>query len=590
MTAEVLVERNVMAPMRDGVRLATDIYRPNDDQQYPVLVHRIPYDKSVAQNIGSQMVNPVVAAEHGYAVVVQDCRGCFQSEGIMTLYGDEHDDGYDTVEWAAAQPWSNGRVGIYGSSYMGVTTLQAVASAPPHLEAAMAYLTAANLYDGWVYSGGALELSFNLGYTQGRAMPAMMRMGVDADRQRELRRQMSEGARDRMAFLRTMPLSEAPVLRERDILPYWHDFIDHDTYDDFWKNLDVAGRADEITVPVMHIAGWYDQFLKGHLGLNLALQEHPDERVRDTHRFVIGPWDHNSYMGYNLSRAGDRDFGGRALSGVAVVSDILLQWFDHWLKDEDTPLMSRPRARYFLMGDENVWCETDTWPPPNTPTSWYLHSGGHANTRFGDGALATEPPGSEIPDSYSYDPEDPVPTIGGRVFATVTGPGGVRDQAEVETRDDVLVYTSPRLLEPLTIAGNITVDLWIASSAPDTDFTGKLVDVEPGGYCAVVADGILRARFRNSFEEAEFLEPGQPTKLTIDLWDVAYTFKQGHALRLEISSSNFPRFSRNANSTVRPEFAGPEDVRVAVQQVFHDAERPSRITLPVLKDATGGAG
>ncbi|MBH76616.1 MAG: X-Pro dipeptidyl-peptidase [Dehalococcoidia bacterium] len=583
MAVDILVERNVMAPMRDGVCLAADIYRPNDNAQYPVLVHRIPYDKSVPQNVGSQMVNPIVAAEQGYVVVVQDCRGCFQSEGIMTLYGDEQEDGYDTIEWAAAQPWSNGKVGIYGSSYMGVTTLQAVAAAPPHLEAAMAYLTAANLYDGWVYSGGALELGFNLGYTQGRAIPAMTRLGIDPERQRKLRSEMAESARDRNAFLRTLPLSEAPVLRESDILPYWQDFIEHDTYDDYWKELDVARHANEITVPVMHIAGWYDQFLKGHLDLNLALQKHPDERVRNTHRFIIGPWDHNSYMGYNLSRAGDRDFGGSALSGVAVVSDILLQWFDHWLKGEDTSLMSRPRARYFLMGEENKWRETETWPPTSTPTPWYLHSGGHANTRFGDGALSTEQPVLEVADSYRYDPEDPVPTIGGRTFATITGPGGVRDQSEVETRDDVLVYTSPHLLEPLTIAGNITVELWIASSAPDTDFTAKLVDVEPGGYCAVIADGILRARFRNSFEEPEFLKPGESTHLIIDLWDVAYTFRQGHSLRLEISSSNFPRFSRNANSKIRPEFAGPSDLRVAVQQVFHDPSRPSHINLPIVE-------
>ncbi len=590
MPAQLLVERNVMAPMRDGVRLAADIYRPNDDAQHPVLVHRIPYDKSIAQNVGSQMINPVVAAEHGYAVVVQDCRGCFESEGVMTLYSDEGPDGYDTIEWAAAQPWSNGKVGIYGSSYMGVTCLQAAVAAPPHLQAAMAYLTAANLYQGWVYSGGALELGFNLGYTQGRAMPAMARLGVDPERQRELRRQLAECARDRVAFLGTLPLSEAPVLREQDILPYWHEFIDHDTYDGYWKKLDAAARADEIQVPVMHLAGWYDQFLKGHLDLNLSLQQHPDARVRESHRFIVGPWDHNSYMGYNLSRAGDRDFGSRALSGVVVVSDLLLQWFDHWLKGEDTPLMSQPRARYFLMGDENVWREADTWPPPSSPGQYYLHSGGHANSRFGDGVLSTEPPAAELPDSYSYDPEDPVPTIGGRTFATITGSGGVRDQSELEARDDVLVYTSARLLKPLTIAGNVTVDLWIASSAPDTDFTGKLVDVEPGGYCAVVADGILRARFRNSFEEPEFLEPGEVARLTIDLWDVAYTFRQGHALRLEVSSSNFPRFSRNANSTVRPEFAGPDDLRVAVQQVFHDSRRPSHLTLPAVEVPRTGGG
>ena len=585
MAAELLVERNVMTPMRDGVRLAADVYRPNDDRAHPVLVHRIPYDKSIAQNTGSQMVNPVVAAEHGYAVVVQDCRGCFASEGVMTLYADEGPDGYDTIEWAAGQPWSNGKVGIYGSSYMGVTCLQAAVAAPPHLEAALAYLTATNLYQGWVYSGGALELAFNLGYTQVRAFEAMARLEIDPERRRELGRQLAECAGDRSAFLRTLPLSEAPVLRERDILPYWHEFLDHDLYDDYWKELDVAGRADEIQVPLMHIAGWYDQFLKGHLDLNLSLQQHPDDRVRESHRFIIGPWDHNSYMGYNLSVAGDRDFGPRALSGVALVSDLLLQWFDHWLKGEDTALVSQPRARYFLMGDENEWREADTWPPPSSAERYYLHSGGHANSRFGDGALSAELPATELPDSYSYDPEDPVPTIGGRTFATVTGPGGVRDQSELETRDDVLVYTSARLLEPLTIAGNISVHLWIASSAPDTDFTGKLVDVEPGGYCAVVADGILRARFRKSFEEPEFLDPGAVAELTIDLWDVAYTFQEGHSLRLEVSSSNFPRFSRNANSTVRPEFAGPSDLRVAVQRVFHDAERPSHLTLPVVEQA-----
>lgn len=581
MAARLLVERDVMAPMRDGVRLAADVYRPDDGERHPVLVHRIPYDKSIAQNVGSQMVNPIVAAAHGYAVVVQDCRGCFRSEGVMTLYADEGPDGYDTVEWAAAQPWSNGRVGIYGSSYMGVTCLQAAVAAPPHLEAAMAYLTAANLYQGWVYSGGALELGFNLGYTQGRAAPAMQRLGVDPDRQRELRRQLAACARDRAAFLRTLPLSEAPVLRERDILPYWHEFIDHDTYDDYWKRLDAAARAHEITVPVMHLAGWYDQFLQGHLDLNRALQRHPDARVRENHRFIVGPWDHNSYMGYNLSRAGDRDFGPRALSGVALVSDLLLQWFDHWLRDEDTPLISRPRVRYFLMGEENEWRDADAWPPAGAPASWYLHGGGHANSRFGDGTLSPDSPGAEPPDGYRYDPRDPVPTVGGRTFATVTGPGGVRDQAEVETRDDVLVYTSAPLLEPLTIAGNVSVELWIASSAPDTDFTGKLVDVEPGGYCAIVADGILRARFRHSFEAPEFLTPGEAAILTVDLWDVAYTFRRGHALRLEISSSSFPRFSRNANSAVRPEFAGPDDLRVAVQRVFHDSRRPSRLILPV---------
>jgi len=236
-----------------------------------------------------------------------------------------------------------------------------------------------------------------------------------------------------------------------------------------------------------------------------------------------------------------------------------------------------------LMGD-NVWRDTDAWPPPHAPTHYYLHSSGQANTRFGNGALLSELPSNQPADSYPYDPENPVPTVGGRTYRSVSGPGGVQDQAGVEERSDVLVYTSPRLLDPLTIAGPVTVALWVASSAPDTDFTGKLVDVEPGGYCAVVADGIIRARYRNSMEKPEWLTPGEITPLTVDLWDVAYTFRRGHSLRLEISSSNFPRFSRNANSTVSPEEACASDFSIAVQQVFHDAGHPSHITLCV---ATG---
>jgi len=581
MNKQLIVERDVMVSMRDDINLATDIYRPDDNEEHPVLVHRIPYNKSVAHYIGSQMVNPIVAAERGYVVVVQDCRGCFVSEGIMEPYTQEADDGYDCVEWAASQPWSNGNVGIYGSSYMGITCLQTAIAAPPHLKAVMAYLTGTNFYQGWMYSGGALELGFNMGYTQGKARQAIPRLNLTPERRAYLLEELRNSGADREALSRFLPLSEAPVLKESDVLPYWKEYLEHANYDDYWRKLDVVARVSDIKAPVFHIAGWYDQFLKGHLDLNLALQQHPDKSIRDTHRFIVGPWDHNSYEGHRLTRAGDRDFGLKALSGVMAVDRLLFDWFDYWLKGEKTPLMEQPRTRYFSMPVENEWVECESWPPASNSLTYYLHSEGSANSRFGDGKLTNLPPGPEPKDTFVYDPHDPVPTVGGRTFSLAAGGSGVQDQSDVEERNDVLVFTSDVLGESLHIAGNITAEMWITSSAPDTDFTAKLIDVSEDGYCAVVADGILRARFRNSYETPEFLVPEKPTLITIDLWDTAYTFEAGNLIRLEISSSSFPRFSRNANSTVQPEFAREEDFVSATQGVLHNEEHPSKLIFPV---------
>lgn len=581
----LVVDRDVMVPMRDGVCLATDVYRPDDLEEHPVLVHRIPYGKSIAHYVGSQMVNPILAAEHGYVVVIQDCRGSGASEGLMTPYAQEAYDGYDCIEWAAIRPWSDGNVGIYGSSYMGVTCLQAVVASPPHLRAAMSYLTAGNLYQGWLYSGGALEVGFNMGYTQGMARRAIPRLSLDPERAERLQSELRESVKNRRELVSYLPLGEAPVLREKDVVPYWQEYLDHPNYDDYWRELDVAYRANEMSVPLMQIAGWYDQFLKGHLDLNQALKNHPDSVVRDSHRFVIGPWDHNSYEGHRLSAAGEREFGPEATSGAMAIGQLLLQWFDYWLRGIDVPLMSEPRVRYFTMaGEKQGWRYAESWPPVTDLVEFFLHSEGSANSRYGDGVLDQEPQGDEKTDRYIYDPRDPVPTSGGRTFGGAGGGSGVVDQSTVEERDDVLVYSSCALEEELSIAGNVILEIWISSSAPDTDFTAKLVDVEPSGYCAIVCDGILRARFRNSFEFPEFLTPGEPTKISIDLWDTAYTFARGHRLRLEVSSSNFPRFSRNANSIVQPERAAPTDLRVADQIVFHDSDHSSRLVLPVLRD------
>jgi putative CocE/NonD family hydrolase len=572
MSLSMRVERDVMVAMRDGVRLATDIYRPDDTASHPVLVQRTPYSKSNAWFVGGLIFNPLDAVEREYVVLVQDTRGRFKSEGVWEPFVHEAADGFDTVEWAAAQPWSNGNIGIYGSSYMGVTAVQAAIAAPPHLKAAMAYVTGSNYQNGWTYSGGAFELGFNIWWTTFLGWDTLSRLNISDAKRQAMMAQLAAAAADPWTAVSHLPLSELPAF-QGGVAPYWQDWLQHPVYDEYWARIDAAAQADAIQAPLLQIAAWYDNFLRGQLDLYARLQG------REHHRIVIGPWDHEAYLSLRTSSSGQRDFGPGALGGPALAADLAFQWFDHWLNGKETPLLATPRVRYFVMG-ENTWREANTWPPATTPVRYYLHSGGRANTRHGDGTLTLDPPATEPWDSYRYDPANPVPSAGGRTLHPPFGPGGVQNQAEVEEREDVLVYTTALLTTPLTITGPVSVTLFATSSAQDTDFTAKLVDVEPSGYCANIAEGIIRARYRKGGVE-ELLKPGQVTEFTIDLWDVAHTFLPGHRIRLEISSSNFPRFNRNLNSAVRPELASSSEQQVAVQQICHDAQHPSHLLLPV---------
>lgn len=604
MSRAITVERDVMVPMRDGVRLATDIYRPTDsceneardaargaaqgNTRHPVLVHRTPYNKSDAWVVGGLMLNPLLAAERGYVVLVQDTRGRFASEGEWQPFHCEGNDGYDSVEWAAAQPWSNGNVGIYGSSYNGVTTLQTAVASPPHLKACVAYMTGANYHAGWAYSGGAFELGFNFWWALNLAWDRALRLPEAARLQAFAK--LMRAAKDPWQAVRELPLwdntalcSDAGAAGEH--APFWREWLDHPCYDEFWRSVDVAARCAEIQVPLLHIGGWYDGFLQGHLDLNESLKKHPRAEVRDTHQLVLGPWDHITYMSIRPTAAGEREFGPEAVAGPAGVSEIVLGFFEPYLRGA-VPAASLPapaRVRYFSMG-ENQWREAASWPPPHTKESFFLHSQGRANTRAGDGVLDRKSPTQEPADHYVYDPNDPVPTRGGRSLAPIFGSPGVLDQREVEMRDDVLVYSSEVLHEALRIAGPVSLELWISSDAPDTDFTAKLVDVEPSGYCAPVAEGILRARYRNGMDREAWLCVGEIVPLAISLLDVAYVFKPGHRLRLEVSSSNFPKFDCNPNAKVEIARASVSDRRKAKQSVHHDAAHPSRLILPVVRE------
>jgi hypothetical protein len=574
----ILVEKDVMVPMRDSVQLATDIYRQDDGKKHPVLVIRSPYDKDDWGMIHNFVCSPYVAAEHGYAVLVQHSRGRFKSEG--TWYGsvDEGKDTYDAVEWAAIQPWSDGNVGMYGWCGVGYAPFRGAVEQPPHLKAVFSYVSSANWHNGWLYTMGAFELWFTHFWADFLNADPNHHVVPTADQSKATSSAdalaISRGGGPNLEAYKHLPVKDIPAVAD---IPYWKDWVSHPSYDEYWKKIDAAAQADRIKIPVLDAGGWYDQCLLDLIDLNSAMSERGGKGAYDQSRLLIGPWDHSAYYNGLSTYAGERNFG--TPTGPAALAPIMFQWFDHWLKGKEATFLAEGnKVRYFQMG-ENVWKEVPDWPPKHTKTRYYLHSEGRANSRMGNGGLSTGAPAIEPSDSYVYDPFDPVISFGGQSMAA---PQGVHNQAEHELRQDILVYTTPRLAEPVAIAGPVSVTLFASSSAEDTDFVVKLIDVEPDGYCANISDGIVRARYRNSKEKEEFLTPGEITKFEIELYDTAHTFLPNHCVRLEITSSNFPRFDRNLNSRVTPAFGTKEDAQKAVQQIFHSAKFQSSLNLPIV--------
>lgn len=574
--ASVLVDRDVMVEMRDGTALATDVYRPVGDGRHPVLLQRTPYGKSNARLVGDLMFNPLSAVERGYAVVVQDARGRFGSRGCFEPYKNEFDDGYDAVEWAASQPWSSGRIGVYGSSFVGLLALHAAVAAPPHLEAVLTCFTGANLHRGWAHSGGALELGFSLRLARVLAADTLARALVPAVELHRLEQEQARLLLQPLDTARQLPLDALPAFQLPE-LRFWRDWLQHPAYDDYWASRDGLARIDALRVPLLHVTGWYDIFLRGHLDLHERLGKHPDERVRHEHRLIVGPWDHSAYMSLRPSASGEIEFGPDARNGTALIENLAYRWFGRWLRGDEQPPQA-DSVRYFDVGTRR-WHADECWPPNGLEVRLYLSSDGRANTRSGDGRLIWEPPVADPPDQFVYDPDDPVPTVGGRIMQVEFGPGGIQDQASVEDRPDILVYTTQQLGTALTVAGPVHARLTISTDAADTDFTAKLVDVGPSGYCAIIADGIARLRYQDSDATEAFHDPGDIRPVTIDLVHIAYTFAPTHRIRLEVSSSNFPRFDRNLNSRVTPAVGSAADLVVATQTVWHDRMRPSYLAL-----------
>jgi putative CocE/NonD family hydrolase len=573
----IIVDKDIDIQMRDGTVLKGDLYRPDTPDKLPVLLNRTPYNKSMPA-ISLMTLDPFRAAAAGYNVLFQDCRGRFASQGTFTCFEDEARDGYDTIEWAARQPWSSSKIGTFGPSYMGVTQWLAATETPPSLKAMAPSITASDYHDGWTYQGGAFALFFNLSWTMVALAPdRLMRERTSNPGASSELGQVLGGIDEMRKYLEVLPLSEMPLFRGG--APYFYDWLQHPSDDAYWRKINIEDRHGRIDVPALNIGGWYDIFQRGTIRNFAGMGAHGgSESARRNQRLVMGPWNHAVPL---VNLVGEVDFGFRSGAVSADLDGVQLRFFDRWLKGADNGVERDAPIRLFVMGI-NEWRDEKDWPIPGTEwRRYYLHSRGRANSAYGDGALAADEPGIEPPDSFMYNPLDPVPTRGGGLCCyPAASPGGAFDQSQVEHRADVLVYSTEPLAEDLEVTGPITLKLYASSSAPDTDFTAKLVDVQPCGFARNLTDGIIRARYRESQQTASMLTPGKVYEYTIDMWSTANVFKAGHRIRLEVSSSNFPRFDRNPN-TGHDLFADAE-TRPALQSVMHQRGAASHLVLPVI--------
>ena len=586
---KVTTEENVPMKTRDGITLYADVVRPDSDERFPALLSRTPYGKK-----GSADPNGLNAsyAQYGYVFITQDCRGRFESEGEYDTIFQEAADGYDAVEWAARLPGSNGRVGTTGQSYLGLTQYLIACNdpMPPSLQCMAPVSASADYHASWIYqTGGVSKWGWMVPYAIFKGLDTLKRQG-----RRDLMEKMKEYVEGgELAGVRTTrwglnaftPLTDEwyrhlPIKDWGELLketaPYMADHIAHADDGEYWYRANVNRFAETISTPMLHVTSWYDTFAEGGPAAYQSITRKSQfEVARAGQRLIIGPWGHLLPYTTPTSRgAGDIDFGPNALIDLSAT---LLRWFDYWLKDVDNGIMDEPPVSIFTLG-ENRWQQLSDWPPPNIrQVRYFLHSDGGANTLNGNGSLSTVPPGQEQADGYVYDPDNPTPSLGGN---NLTVDMGVQDQRPVEERRDVLVYTSAPLTQVLEITGPVSVTLWAASSAVDTDFTAKLVDVHPDGYAQNLLNGIIRARYRDSATTPELMEANKPYQFAIDLWATSNVFLPGHRLRLEISSSHFPEFDRNLN-TGEPFGEGTQGV-AAQQTVFHQEDRASFVLLPVI--------
>jgi putative CocE/NonD family hydrolase len=554
----VEVRRDVKIAMRDGVELSANVFLPKAKGKYPVILLRTPYGKGNVEEEGPGHYY----ASQGYVYIVQDCRGTGQSKGQWEPVVNEKQDGLDTHKWVLEQGWCNGKLGTLGGSYLGYTQW---ITAPYVSESVKAMFTVVPLIE-WYYNcsyiGGAFQLQTMMGWGSGMVRPTEGEgAGVDWENW------------DWEKAYRKLPLCRWDENIGFEV-KWMRDWVGHPSYDEYWAKASMTDSLEDFRVPNITISGWYDLFVKQALDYVPAVREKAkSEKVRRHNYVIVGPWGH----GIN-SVVGKLDYGKEA---EIDMDEIQLKWFDHWLKGEETGIEEWPAFRIFVMG-HNEWRDEEEWPLARTQyTPYYFHSSGKANSSIGDGKLSEEKPSDELPDMYVYDPDNPVPTHGG---CLLFGEAGALDQSEIEKRKDILVFTSEELKEELEVTGPVKVVLYASSTARDTDFTAKLCDIHPDGRSFNLCDGIIRTRYRESAVSPTLIKGGEIYRYEIDLWATSNVFLAGHRIRVEMSSSNFPRFDRNPNTGHA--FGADEEVRKATQVIYHDAERTSHIVLPVIRKKT----
>lgn len=553
---------HVRVPMRDGVRLDTNVFHPTGSQRYPVILLRTPYGKGDDLPNGYQSF-----LNHGYAIVIQDVRGRYDSEGKFNALEQEGPDGYDTLNWIAHQPWSTGKIGMLGGSYLGIAQWKVAVLNNPYLKAIFPVVSGSDDYlDRFYSTGGALKLGHRLMWLSDNLKTPGYRPPNFS------------------SYIFHLPLRTADEVATGHRLQLYQDALNHPAYDNFWKNLSVREKLDRVHVPVFAVGGWYDNYSESDLTAFELL------RKNGVNRIMIGPWPHNMSI-----RFPGIDYGQDSSSPIRSYQ---LDWFDHWLKglpeaghrhtnavwhDTRAEVTDAP-VEIFVMG-ANRWRDEHEWPLARTHyTPIYLSGKGHANGLQGDGDLEWQVPRKDKTDQFTYDPKNPVPTMGGAVCCNPKFfPWGPKDQRSIESRDDVLVYTSKPLQRELEVTGPVRVTLYVSTNAPDTDFTAKLVDVFPNGEARNLTDGILRLRYRYGLDKPVLAKPGEMYAVTIDAGVTSNVFLPNHRIRLEVSSSNFPRFDRNPN-TGRP-IADETVLKKAVQNVKHGHKYPSQILLPIIPES-----
>jgi hypothetical protein len=550
--------------MRDGTLLAASVTRPAGDGPFPTVLTRTPYDRT------NQVLAAEMWAHAGYAFVRQDVRGRFDSDGEFYPFRDDRLDGFDTIEWVAAQPWSDGKVGTTGASHVGTVQYLAAPGRPPHLTASIPEFAPVSVYDRWWYQGGAFRLGFNLAW--------LVLLAGDNVRHYPNRAARLVADRDQLWVTpeQMLALDIKPLYREWSYRDYpavegvfgnrWFDeFMEHPRYGPFWQPYDFTLQHAEMETPMLHIGGWYDTFCQGTIDSYTGLRANArTAAAREGQRLIMGPWRH---VNWGMRDVGELDFGARLLEVSPF--ETRKRWFDEHLRGIDTGSRNGPPVQIFVMG-EDAWRAEQEWPLARAvETPLFLHT---------DGTLDAIEPSGEAPRTFTYDPADPVITLGGCEW--VNYPCGPFDQKPLDGRTDILRFQTAPLDRDIEVTGQVFARIWASSTAVDTDITAKLIDVYPDGRAYNLCDGILRGRYRESVERETPMVPGEPYEFVVDLWSTSNLFRAGHRIRLDVSSSNFPRFDANPN-TGAPPFSSGERV-VARNTVYFDAAHPSRVVLPVI--------